>query len=49
MSDEPVRMWNTVDYLKTPEDNQPRELAYGVVREPPAPFFTHVQASLLFV
>ena len=41
MSEERVRMLSTVDYLKTPEDNRPRELAYGVVREPPAPFFSH--------
>lgn len=31
----------TVEYLNTDEDNRPRELRYGVVREPPAPFFTH--------
>src|SRR5471030_2408707 len=30
------------EYLyDTPETNQPRELSYGVVREPPAPFFSH--------
>jgi Uma2 family endonuclease len=32
---------STVDYLKTPESNRPRELTYGTVREPPAPFFAH--------
>lgn len=31
----------TVEYLKTDEDNRPRELAHGILREPPAPFFTH--------
>jgi Uma2 family endonuclease len=36
----------TVDYLKTAESNRPRELRYGVVREPPAPFFSH-QAVVL--
>ena len=30
------------EYLyKTDETNRPRELAYGMVREPPAPFFAH--------
>ena len=32
---------STVDYLKTPEYNLPREVVYGIVREPPAPFFSH--------
>jgi Uma2 family endonuclease len=31
----------TVEYLNTVEYNQPRELVYGILREPPAPFFTH--------
>ncbi len=31
----------TVEYLNTDEDNRRRELRYGVLREPPAPFFTH--------
>jgi Uma2 family endonuclease len=29
------------EYLSTEETNQPRELAYGFVREPPAPTFHH--------
>jgi len=30
------------EYLyETDETNRPRELAYGVLREPPAPFFSH--------
>ena len=28
-------------YLRTPETNNPMELVYGVVREPPAPFYGH--------
>jgi Uma2 family endonuclease len=36
----------TVEYLQSPESNRPRELRYGVVREPPAPFFSH-QAVVL--
>jgi Uma2 family endonuclease len=31
----------TKQYLKTAETREPRELAYGVLREPPAPFFAH--------
>ena len=31
----------TIDYLSTEEDNRRRELVYGILREPPAPFFTH--------
>ena len=31
----------TVEYLSTVEYNLPRELAHGILREPPAPFFTH--------
>src|ERR1041385_5377078 len=31
----------TKEYLDTPETNQPRELVHGMVREPPAPFFSH--------
>lgn len=31
----------TFEYLDTEETNRRRELAYGVVREPPAPFFSH--------
>ncbi len=38
----PVRI--TVDeYLSTPETNRPREVEYGVVREPPAPYVAHQQ------
>lgn len=33
----------TSDYLGGEETNRPRELAYGVLREPPAPFFSHQQ------
>ena len=33
----------TKQYLATDETNRPRELAYGVLREPPAPFFSHQQ------
>ena len=36
----------TVDYLNTPETTRPRELTYGMVREPPAPFFSHQQVVL---
>jgi Uma2 family endonuclease len=31
----------TRDYFAMPETNQPSELVYGVVREPPAPFYGH--------
>jgi len=32
----------TVDqYLATPETNRPREVVYGVLREPPAPYVAH--------
>ena len=32
----------TDDYLyDTDESNQPRELSYGILREPPSPFFNH--------
>lgn len=34
------------EYLHTYETNRPRELAYGRLREPPAPFFSH-QAVVL--
>ena len=40
MNEEPVVM-TTSEYLKTPEYNLPREVVYGIVREPPAPFFSH--------
>jgi Uma2 family endonuclease len=46
MSDwRPVSM-STVDYLKTPESNLPHEVTYGIVREPPAPFFSHQRVVL---
>jgi Uma2 family endonuclease len=44
LSQNPIR---TVDYLSTPETNRPREVLYGRVREPPAPFFSHQQLVLL--
>src|SRR5688500_7394274 len=31
----------TRDYFNLPESNRPAELVYGVVREPPAPFYGH--------
>ncbi|HEY3043639.1 MAG TPA: Uma2 family endonuclease [Vicinamibacterales bacterium] len=40
----PIR---TVDYLSTAETTRPRELVYGMVREPPAPFFSHQQLVLV--
>jgi Uma2 family endonuclease len=36
----------TEEYLRSYETNRPRELAYGFVREPPAPFFSHQQVVL---
>ena len=36
----------TKQYLATYETNRPRELTYGVVREPPAPFFSHQQVVI---
>jgi Uma2 family endonuclease len=33
----------THDYLDGEETNRKRELTYGVLREPPAPFFSHQQ------
>jgi len=41
-----VVVMTTFEYLDTDETNRPRELAYGVLREPPAPFFSH-QAIVL--
>ena len=38
----------TYEYLDTDETNNRRELAHGVLREPPAPFFSH-QAIVLKV
>ena len=38
----------TREYLNTDETNRRRELVYGVLREPPAPFFSH-QAIVLRV
>ena len=34
------------DYLKSEETNRWRELAYGVLRDPPAPFFSHQELVL---
>jgi Uma2 family endonuclease len=37
----------TIDeYFGTEETNQPRELSYGILREPPAPYFTHQELVL---
>src|SRR5262249_25403254 len=36
----------TDDYLHSYETSRPRELVYGVVREPAAPFFSHQQVVL---
>ena len=36
----------TWEYLESRETNQPRELRYGIVREPAAPFFSHQQVAL---
>jgi Uma2 family endonuclease len=36
----------TDEYLYSDERNRPRELKYGMVREPPAPYFTHQQLVL---
>ena len=34
------------DYLRTDETNKPRELRHGIVREPPAPYFSHQHVVL---
>ena len=39
----------TWEYLESRETNQPRELRYGIVREPPAPFFSHQQVVIKIV
>ncbi len=36
----------TDEYLHSYETNRPRELTYGIVREPPAPFFSHQNVVL---
>ena len=36
----------TDEYLHSYETNRPRELTYGIVREPPAPFFSHQEVVL---
>ena len=36
----------TREYLATYETNRPRELVHGIVREPPAPFFSHQSVVL---
>ena len=33
----------TNEYLHSYETNRPRELTYGILREPPAPFYSHQQ------
>ena len=43
MDDHPL---GTLEYLSAAETNRPRELAYGILREPPSPFFSH-QAVVL--
>lgn len=35
------RRITTDDYFRMPETNRPAELVYGVVREPPTPFYSH--------
>ena len=37
---------DTDEYLRGPEENRPSELVWGVVREPPMPFYNH-QALVL--
>ena len=44
-----VVVMTTKQYLATPETNRPRELAYGIVRDPPAPFFSHQQVVVKIV
>ena len=36
----------TNEYLHSYETNRPRELTYGIVREPPAPFYSHQEVVL---
>ena len=38
------RRITTHDYFRMPETNRPAELIYGVLREPPAPFYGHQRA-----
>ncbi len=40
-----VVLMTTNEYLRSDETNRPRELSYGIVREPPAPFFSHQQVA----
>ena len=41
---------STAEYFRMPETNRPAELVYGVVREPPSPFYGHQQVvGQLFV
>jgi Uma2 family endonuclease len=42
-----VVVMTTYEYLDTPETNRRRELTYSVVREPPAPFYSHQHVALL--
>ncbi len=37
---------DTIDYFNSEETTRPRELAYGMLREPPAPFFAHQEVAL---
>ena len=41
-----VAVVETIEYLCTDESNRWRELAFGVVREPAAPFFSHQAIAL---
>jgi len=36
----------TKEYLNGDETNQPREVAHGIAREPPAPYFSHQHVVL---
>ncbi len=36
----------TREYLQSDETNRPRELSYGILREPPVPFFSHQHVVL---
>ena len=35
------RRFTLREYLGLPETNRPQELAYGILREPPSPFYPH--------
>lgn len=36
-----IRRVTVAEYLDGPETLQPREVAFGILREPPAPFYSH--------